>query len=225
MHDGLHAEVGAKFGLVRGSQRKHEAVSVTEATRRHAKDRTTAIEARERELDEREVNAAIVKVNERSRTINERHTENVAAFEAAQDASAAAKEANEAEAQRLAQARRDVKADRMFLDSQGPAMLERKRREKVEADFADYRRKVEPLIKAAQRREAELTEREARWAREDADDERLEKANEREREREQAKKRGGALKELERKMGWGKTPPPRPPPKRRDDAPRTWRER
>ena len=111
----------------------------------------------------------------------------------------------------------------MFLKDHGPELLERKRCEKVEADFADYRRMAEPLIKAAQRREAELTEREARWAREDADDERLAKANER--EREQAKKRGGALKELEREMGWDETPPPRPPPKRRDDAQRTWRER
>ena len=53
LHDSLHEEVGSKFGLERGqrgSQRKHEAVSVDEATRRYAKDRTAPIEAREREL-------------------------------------------------------------------------------------------------------------------------------------------------------------------------------
>lgn len=88
--------------LPEGSQRKHEAVSVTEATRRHAKDRTTAIEARERELDEREVNVAIDQVNKQTETINAQHAENVAAIEAAQDANAAAKEANEAKAELLA---------------------------------------------------------------------------------------------------------------------------
>ena len=62
--DSYHAEVGEKFGLtrgVRGSGRRHQAVTVDEASRRHAKDREAKSKKiakgqliREGELNERE---------------------------------------------------------------------------------------------------------------------------------------------------------------------------
>ena len=203
LHDSLHAEVGAKFGLVRGergSQRKHEAVSVTEATKRHAKDQNQAIEARKRELDAKErgivqrrrnLDVRSEKVAEVARQVDEAHAQNVAADERAREANAAAKEKLEAEAKRLAQRKRDIKADDLYRSHISPH-IERKRRERAEKQLADYKRIADPLIEAARHREAakrkEREAREVQWARDDeAEAER--QALGRKQEQEQAKKR------------------------------------
>lgn len=224
LHDSLHAEVGAKFGLVRGergSQRKHEAVTVTEATKRHVKDRTLAIKARERELDQREakitrrsesLDAAVDRVRGVVRDFDEQHARKEAEqarkeadVRAREDVNHNEQERLAAEAKRLAQVKRDLTADRKFLEHGGRAEVERKQRLKAEAELAEYKRIADPLIKAAQpETDAKRKAREALEARirEDEEDERLVRkhklAQEREqrreaRQREQANKRRGVL--------------------------------
>ena len=113
------------------------------------------------------------------------------------------------EAKRLAQVKRDLTADRMYLERGGRAEAEREKRMKLQAEFDEYRRVADPLIEAARPEprtepDAKRKAREANEARirEAEEDDRLVRkhklAQEREqrreaRQREQANKRRGVL--------------------------------
>ena len=173
--DSYHMEVGAKYGLgrgERGSGRKHEAVTVDEASRRHAEDRKAALDVQEAELKDKYM-AKLAEANDVAqaafRSLNER--------EAALDAREAELEQREAEAEATA------------LEAAGSRFDEQARRARAEARLASYRKVADPLVRAErERRERHEASRKAKAAA-DAIEEEEER---RKREREAAAKDGAA---------------------------------
>ena len=168
--DSYHAEACAEFGLARGergSGRKHKAVTVDEASRRHAQDREIALEAREREFNER--------ADARTRELDERAVEQKRLFEERADlverANAeveAKRKENEDEEKRLV----NEKA-RMLAENESWAM-EHMARKNAEAKLREAKRKLAKHENAERlKREDAEAKRQARWDRENADDARI----------------------------------------------------
>ncbi len=159
--DDYHKSVGARFGLARGergSGRKHRAITIDEATRRHAEDRSAKLDVREAEIAEADAESKRTDAASKRRKVRldkeiARFNQHVGEFNANVKARAARFEEREnglkariaaqverdkAERERLNERARHIEADERAHGT----LVEQRRRVKRRGDVAERKLRI-----------------------------------------------------------------------------------